>query len=140
VSPVRPFNTRVASRRALGAAMKRRIHQYAVELMFFCTAMHTIVGAALYRNEWMSMARRGLVATVHSSPANEAAFWFFVVSLFYLSIALSLRWIRSIGVRPPASLGVVLTSLAVVGLALAPSFGWPFIATAGVLVLRWAKE
>ncbi len=120
--------------------MKRRIHQYAVELMFFCTAMHTIVGAALYRNEWIAMARRGLVATVHSSPANEAAFWFFVVSLFYLSIALSLRWIRSIGVRPPASLGLVLTSLAVVGLALAPSFGWPFIATAGVLVLRWAKE
>lgn len=108
--------------------------------MLFCTAMHTMVGVAFYRHEWLGMARRGLVATVHASRANEAAFWFFVVSLFYLSLGLSLRWLRSINARPPASLGVLLLTLAAVGLALAPSFGWPFIATAGVLVLRWAKR
>lgn len=120
--------------------MKRPAHQYAGELMLFCTTMHTVVGAALYRREWGAMARKGLVATVHTSPAHEAAFWFFVVSLFYLSLGLSLRWFRAIDARPPTSLGLMLLALAIVGLALAPSFGWPFIAAAGALVLRWSKE
>ena len=111
------------------------MHAFAGELMIFNSVVHTVVGVALYAGSVAGMVADGVLDTVHDSREREAAWWFFVVGLLYLTVGLLVRWLRRQGIAAPGFLGWILVGLAVVGLVAAPSFGWPFIAAAGVLVL-----
>ena len=119
--------------------MKRPIESYVGELLLGCTVMHNIVGVAYYRDALVRMAAHGLLNVVHDAPEYEATFWFFVVGLFYGLFGLLFRWFRREDVRPPSFLGIALMCLSLVGLFLAPTPGWPFIAVAGGLALRASR-
>ena len=70
--------------------------------MMFNATIHTIVGIVIYPEVIPRMVAGGLVNTVHDSVENEAAWWFFVVGLAYLSAGLLLRWMRTRAIAPPS--------------------------------------
>lgn len=115
--------------------MSRSWHSFSGELMIFNSIVHTVIFIGIYRSTVAGMVADGLFNTVHTSTEREAAWWFLLVGLFYLSVGLFLRYLRKQNVAPPAFVGGMLIGLGGVGLFLAPSFGWPFIATAGVMAL-----
>lgn len=115
--------------------MTRSLRSFGGELMIINSAIHTAVGVALYAGTVSGLVSDGLLNTVHLTREREAAWWFFVVGLLYLTVGLFLRWIRRQNLAPPRFPGWILIGLATVGLIVAPSIGWPFIAAVGVLVL-----
>jgi hypothetical protein len=116
--------------------MSRRIlSQLGGWLLIVGSGIHAVLGLFIYSDALRAIASDGWINAVHPFRDREAAWWFFIVGLFYLTAGMVVVWLQRRGLPVPAFLGWELIGLAVVGSLLAFSPGWPVIAFAGGLVV-----
>jgi hypothetical protein len=87
-------------------------------------AVHTVVGAVIFRETIATLAREGFVATIRHEPDRGAAFWF-----FYTGFALALigAWMderEAEGRRFPGYLVASFVAFTAVGLIIMPRSGF----------------